>query len=162
MKRIAHLVGDAAGEAPGGAFPGEIFEMRLRRLALGHRLVWIFVFQLVEGEGAGICDLDGAGERILMAGEQPRHFLRRFQVPLGIGFELQPCVMDGAFLADAGEHVLQGPAMGGVIEHRIGGDEGVRRRVPPIAQARRCGRDRRRDKSDWRRDKAASWAQAPA
>ena len=63
-------------------------------------------------------------KRILMAGEQPRHLLRRFQVPLGIGFELQPCVMDGAFLADAGEHVLQGPAMGGVIEHRIGGDEG--------------------------------------
>ena len=62
LERVAHLVGDAAGEAPGGAFPGEIFEMRLRRLALGHRLVWIFVFQLVEGEGAGICDLDGAGE----------------------------------------------------------------------------------------------------
>ena len=124
LERIAHLVGDAAGEAPGGALPGEIFEMRLRRLALGHRLVGIFVFQLVEGEGAGIGDLDGAGERILMAGEQPRHLLRRFQMPLGIGFELQPCVMDRAFLADAGEHVLQGPAMGGVIEHGIGGDEG--------------------------------------
>ena len=45
-------------------------------------------------------------------------------MPLGIGFELQPCVMDRAFLADAGEHVLQGPAVGGVIEHGVGGDEG--------------------------------------
>ena len=98
--------------------------MRLRRLAVGHRLVGIFVFQLVEGEGAGVGDLDGAGERIFVAGEQPRHLLRRFEMPLGIGFELQPSVMDRAFLADAGEHVLQGPAMGCVIEHGVGGDEG--------------------------------------
>ena len=33
VERVAHLVRDAAGEAPGGALPGEIFEMRLRRLA---------------------------------------------------------------------------------------------------------------------------------
>ena len=67
---------------------------------------------------------DGAGERLLMAGEEPRHLLRRLRVPLGIGFEFQPSVMDRAFLADAGEHVLQRPAVGGVIEHGTGGDEG--------------------------------------
>ena len=63
-------------------------------------------------------------KRVLMAGEQPRHVLCRFDMPLGIGFELEPRLMDGAFLADAGEHVLQGTPVGGVIEHRIGGDEG--------------------------------------
>ena len=64
--------------------------MRLRRLALGHRFVGIFVSQLVEREGAGVGDLHGAGERVRMAGEQPRHFVGRFQVPLGIGLQLQP------------------------------------------------------------------------
>jgi hypothetical protein len=59
-----------------------------------------------------------------MAGEQQRHFLRRFEMPLGIGFELQSCLVDRAFLADTGEHVLQGAAVGGVIEHGAGGDEG--------------------------------------
>jgi hypothetical protein len=101
-----------------------IFEMRLRRLALGHRLVGIFVFQLVEGKSAGVGDLDGAGERLFVAGEEPRYFLRRFQVPLGIGLEFQPRLVDRAFLADAGEHVLQGAAVGRVIEHGAGGDEG--------------------------------------
>ena len=66
--------------------------MRLRRLAVRHRLVGIFVFQLVEGEAAGVGDLDGAVKRVFVAGEEPRHFLRRLQVPLGIGFELQPSV----------------------------------------------------------------------
>ena len=45
-------------------------------------------------------------------------------MPLGIGFELEPGFGNRAFLADAGEHVLQGAPVGRVIEHRIGGDEG--------------------------------------
>ena len=98
--------------------------MRLRRLAVRHRLVGIFVFQLVEGEGAGVGDLDAAAERIFMAFEQARHLLCRFDVPLGIGFEAQARVVDRAFLADAGEHVLQRAAMRRVIEHATGGDEG--------------------------------------
>src|SRR5215510_793934 len=108
---MAHFVGDAAGKAPGSTLPGEIFKMRLRRLALGHRLVWIFVFQLIEREAAGVGDLDGAGERVLVAGEQPPHFLRRLEMPLGIGLEFQPSVMDRAFLAHAGEHVLKTAAV---------------------------------------------------
>ena len=66
-KRIAHLAGDAVGKAPGRALPGQVFEMRVRGLARRHRLVGIFVFQLVEGESAGVGDLDAAGERLLIA-----------------------------------------------------------------------------------------------
>jgi hypothetical protein len=58
-----------------------------------------------------------------MAGEEPRHLLRRFDMPLGIGFEAEAGLGNGTFLADAGEHVLKGAAVRGVIEHRIGGDE---------------------------------------
>ena len=74
-QRVAHLLGDAIWIAPGRALPGQVFQMRLRRLALRHRLVGIFVFQLVEGEGAGVGDLDAAAERVLMAFEQARHLL---------------------------------------------------------------------------------------
>ena len=59
-----------------------------------------------------------------MAFEQARHLLGRFDMPLGIGLQAQARVVDRAFLADAGEHVLQGTAMGRVIEHAAGGDEG--------------------------------------
>ena len=95
----------------------------MRGFSCGHRLVGIFVFQLVEGEGASSRDLDAMTQRLLMAGEEPRHVLRRFYMPLGIGLEAEAGLGDGAFLADAGEHVLKGAAVGGVIEHRVGGDE---------------------------------------
>ena len=67
LKRIAHLAGDAVGKAPFRALPGQVFEMRLRRLAGGDRLVGIFVFQLVEREGAALRDLDAVAQRVLIA-----------------------------------------------------------------------------------------------
>ena len=45
-------------------------------------------------------------------------------MPLRIGFEAEARFGNRAFLADAGEHVLQGAPVRGVIEHRIGGDQG--------------------------------------
>ncbi len=72
-QHVAHLLRDAVREAPAGTLCGQILEMGLRRLAFRHRLVGIFVFQLVEGEGAGLRDLDSAGKRVLMAREQARH-----------------------------------------------------------------------------------------
>jgi hypothetical protein len=45
-------------------------------------------------------------------------------VPFGIGFEAQARRVDRAFLTDAGEHVLQGTPVGGVVEHPARGDEG--------------------------------------
>ena len=97
--------------------------MRLRRLAFGYGLVGIFVFQLVEREAAGVGDLDAAAEGLLVALEQARHVLCGFDVTFGIGFEAQARLRNRAFLADAGENVLQGAAMGRVIKHAAGGDE---------------------------------------
>ena len=59
-----------------------------------------------------------------MAFEQARHLVGRFDMPLGIRFQAQPRFVDRAFLADAGQHVLQGTAMRRVIEHATGSDEG--------------------------------------
>ena len=59
-----------------------------------------------------------------MAFEQACHLLGLLDMSLGIGFEAKARVVDRAFLADAGEHVLKGTAMGRVIEHATGGNQG--------------------------------------
>ena len=123
LERVADLLGNAVWKTPSRAFPGQFFQMGLRCLALRNRLVRIFVSQLVEGEAARFRDLDGARQRVLIALEEARHLGRRFQMPLGIGFEAKPCVGKRAFLADAGEHVLKRAAHWAVIQHRAGGDE---------------------------------------
>ena len=107
FKGVAYMRRNAIGETPGGTGPSQIFEVGLRRLAFRHRLIGIFVAKLIEGEATGFGDLDGAGKCLFVAFEQARHFFRRFQMPLGIRFELKTGFVDGAFLADAGEHVLQ-------------------------------------------------------
>ena len=50
--------------------------------------------------------------------------MRRFQVPLGIGFEAKTSLGYGAFLANRSEHVLKVSPVGCVIEHAIGGYDG--------------------------------------
>ena len=68
-----------------------------------------------------------------MAGEQPRHLLRRLQMPLGIGFEA--AARRRAMVHFSRMQVstsCKRPALGRVIEHVVGGDEGnagARRRV---------------------------------
>ena len=62
-------------------------------------------------------------DRLRRVAEQPRHFLRRFQVALGIGGKLAPGAVDGHFLADAGEHVGERAAVGMVIEHVVDRDQ---------------------------------------
>ena len=138
-ERVAHFLRDSVRVTPGSSLPGQIFKVGLGGLALRHRLVGIFVFQLVEGEGAALRDLDAAAKRVLMAGEEPRHLLRRLYMPLGIGLEAEAGIGNGAFLADAGEHVLKGAAVGGVIEHRIGGDEGDTRAPAEFGQSGDAG-----------------------
>ena len=56
--------------------------------------------------------------------EQALHFLRRLEVPLGIGLEQVPGLGDSGLVPDRGHHVLQGAAMRGVVEHVVGGEDG--------------------------------------
>ena len=42
---------------------------------------------------------------------------------LGIGGEAKPGLGDRAVLADAGQHILQRPPLGDVVEHVVGRDE---------------------------------------
>ena len=118
------LVGDAAGVAPGRPGPGKTDQFLLGGAAVGDRIDGILVAQLVQAEGAAPGDLGRAGDGARIVAEQPRHLLGRLQVALGVGEQAEAGVMDGAVLADAGEHVLQGPAPGRVRMHVVGRHQG--------------------------------------
>ena len=124
LERASHLVRNAIRIALRGALPGQLLQMLLRREAFRHRLARVFVAQLVEREAAGIGQPRGILQGLWPVPEQALHFLRRFQVPFGIGEQAKAGFLDGHMLADAGHHILQRPPLGRVIEHVIGGDEG--------------------------------------
>ena len=98
-------------------------------LARRHGLVGIFVFQFAEREIAGRGDLDAQRHRRLEAGEEPRHLVRRLQMPLGIDGEAEARFRERAFLADAGDDVGEPAPLRHVVMHVVDGDE--RRSEPP-------------------------------
>ena len=61
--------------------------------------------------------------------EKPGHFAGAFQMALGVAGKAEACFVDGAGVADAGEHILKAAAGGVVVEHIVGGDEGHARRL---------------------------------
>src|SRR5690349_5957816 len=85
-----------------GTLPGKLGETLLRRHPLRNRLLGIFVAQFLEIKPAALGDFEAAVDRILMAAEQPRHLLRRFQMALGIGGETITGFADRAAFADTG------------------------------------------------------------
>src|ERR1700726_276845 len=102
--RSGRLEGRTA-KAFGGALPSELCQTLLRRHPLWNWLLGIFVAQLVEAEAAALNDFEGALDRILAAAKEARHFLRRFQLALGIGGEAIAGFADRAAFADTGQHV---------------------------------------------------------
>ena len=93
--------------------------------------------------------------------EQPRHLRRRFEMPFGIDGEPQARFGERAFLAHAGEHVGERPALRRVIENVIDGDErriDAGRRVRPEGRA---GAARRRDDNARRRGRCGPARRAP-
>ncbi len=117
------LSGTPSGIALLRMAPGQLFEVRLRGLARRHRLLGVFVAQLLEIEMEAAGDLERARDRLRILGKEPRHLRGRLQVPLGVGLQTEAGVGDRAVLADAGEHVGQRLADGMVVERIGGGDE---------------------------------------
>ena len=127
----AHLVRHAARIAPCGALPGQLLEVLLHAQACGRRVDRVVVAQLVEGKAAGGDDLEAARERLRMAPEQAQDLGRRLQMALGVGCEAQARAIDRRVLADAGQHVLERPALGDVIEDVAGREQ---RRAAPCGE----------------------------
>ena len=95
----------------------------MRGHAVGDRLLGVFVAQFVEAETAAPGDLQAARQRVLVAAEEARHLGSRLQMALGMGGEAKPGLVDRAMLADAGQHILQRPPLGDVVQHIVGRDE---------------------------------------
>ena len=55
--------------------------------------------------------------------EQPRHLPGRLEMALCVGGEAEAGGVDAATFADAGQHVLERPARGSVVEHVVGGHQ---------------------------------------
>ncbi len=56
-------------------------------------------------------------------GKKPRHFLRAFQMPLGVDGEQAAGFVNGGFVADAGEHVERFAGFGRGVAHAVGGHQ---------------------------------------
>ena len=132
------LVGHAFGIALGGAFPGQLFQRLLRREARHGPLFGILIGQFVEREAAALGDLDRARQRLGIAAEEPRHFLRRFEIAVGMALAAEAGVVDGAIVPDAGDDILQ-DAPRRLVEQDVVGDDGrharLRRQVRQLVEA---------------------------
>jgi hypothetical protein len=122
-KRGPHFFRHARRIARGGALPGEMLERVVRRCEPFARLVGILIGELVERERELIRESPRLLDRIGKVPEHPRHLGGRFQVPLGIRREPPARRLERDVLADAGEHVLQAPALRRMIEHVVDRDE---------------------------------------
>ena len=121
--RLPDLLRHAVGIAEAGALLGEADQRLLRARRIAGRLVGIVVAELVEGEFEALQHREGFGDRLGIIAEEPRHLGGVLEVALGIGFEQPPGILNRPVLADAGDHVLERPAFGGVVEHVVGGEE---------------------------------------
>ena len=119
---------DLLGHTLGIALARRLFDQPrqglLRRLAARGRHRGIFVPQFIEVEIAARDDLEGPRDGRLMTAKEARHFIRAFQMPFGVRIEPPAGLPDRAFLANAGQDILQGPAFGVVLAHIAGGDQG--------------------------------------
>ncbi len=55
--------------------------------------------------------------------EEARHFLRAFQIPIGVDGEQPSGFVDGGLVADAGENVQRFARFGRGVANAIGGDQ---------------------------------------
>ena len=103
--------------------------MALRGLARRHRLVGILVFELIQRKIDAARKPHGFRDRLRQIAKQPRHFVGRLQIAFGIGFETPADGVDGGFLADASQNILQGTARRMVIQHLVGRQQRHARRL---------------------------------
>ncbi len=93
-------------------------------------LVGIFVVEFIQRKPAASEKAQRLRDGFRRVAEQPRHFARRLEVALRIGFEPASRGREGEVLANAGRDVLQGTPLGRVIEHIADRDQ----RHPRVAR----------------------------
>ena len=81
------------------------------------------IAEIGEGELQAIGKRFGVGDGFGQVGEEPRHFLRAFQIPIGVDGEQAAGFVNGGLVADAGEHVERFAGFGRGVAHAVGGKE---------------------------------------
>ena len=79
------------------------------RLAGGDRVIGKAVAQIGHRVFEPLGQLAGAGDGLRQIAEQPRHRVRRLQIPLGVPRQPPPGLRQRRLVADAGEDVVQRP-----------------------------------------------------
>ena len=120
----AHLGRNASRVALGRTRPGQRLQRLLRRAAVAGDLVRVLVAEFAERETAAFGDIHGVGQGLRMVAEEAGEFGRGLEVSFGVGGQAPAGGVDGAVLADAGQHVVEPPPSGVVLVDVSGGDEG--------------------------------------
>ncbi len=76
--------------------------------------------ELVEAEGKAVEEADRLLDRLRRLGEQARHFVSGFEMPLGVGLGQPPRRLQRRLLANAGENVGERATLGRVHENVVG------------------------------------------
>ena len=121
----------ALGIPLGRPCPGQPLQLLLRRPTRHTDFVGILVFEFVEAEGAARGQLGAARDRprvLQVAAEQSFHFLPRLEMAVGDALASIAELVDRAFLADAGDDILQQPAIGRMVKNVAGRDRRHARR----------------------------------
>ena len=125
---------EALWVARGRTRPGQAFQRGLGGFAGVFGLIGVLVLQLAEVELAARDDLQAAGHRLGVAGEEAGGFAGRQQMAAGMALQPRAGGIDAAALPDAGDDILQNPPPGDMVEHIAGGDGGHARGLRGIGQ----------------------------
>ena len=100
----------------------QLAQERPHRLARRHRVFGEAVAEIRHRVAEAVGELAGGGERVRQIGEQPRHRIRRLEIPLGVARQPAARMRQRGLVPDAGEHVVERPIDGLGEAHAVTGD----------------------------------------
>src|SRR5262249_40039267 len=121
LRELRLRLGRQRTEARARALPGDVAEVRDRRLARRERVVGELVTEVRQREVEPLRQRDAAAERRREIAEEPLHLGRALDVPLAAGMEATPRFVEDRVRADAGEGVEE------LLPFRMGVAHAVRR-----------------------------------
>jgi hypothetical protein len=124
LKLGANLGRDDVAIAMARASIGELSKPLIFTSATGDVLFRVDIAELVEGEVATIGDLKGSRDKLWRICEEAGHLYGRSKRVLMISPQQAPPLTERDAMADAGEHILEWPPRGRVVEDLCSADEG--------------------------------------
>ena len=124
MGAAAEIGGEGSGVVSiARAFFGPLAQKGIYGFAGRNGVSGELVAEIGERELEAIGKLAGVSDRLRKIGEQARHFLGAFQVPLGVDGQQAAGFLNFHFVADAGEDIERFAGMWSGVADAVGGDE---------------------------------------